>query len=67
MRELVIASDNKGKIKEIMALLTDVRLLSLQDIGFTDVIPEPYHTFEENGTGQGTGHIPVLRQERVCR
>ncbi len=48
MQELVIASNNKGKIREINALISDITLLSLQDIGFTDEIPEPFHTFEEN-------------------
>lgn len=46
--ELVIASNNKGKIREIKEMLQDVQLLSLADIGFTDDIPEPWQTFEEN-------------------
>ncbi|OSZ78389.1 non-canonical purine NTP pyrophosphatase, RdgB/HAM1 family [Chitinophagaceae bacterium IBVUCB1] len=48
MKELVIASNNKGKIKEIREMIADVNLLSLQDIGFTDEIDEPFQTFEEN-------------------
>jgi XTP/dITP diphosphohydrolase len=48
MRELVIASNNKGKIREITQMIDNISLLSLNDIGFTDEIPEPYHTFEEN-------------------
>lgn len=48
MKELVIASNNKGKIREIKALLPDDTLLSLADIGFTAEIPEPFHTFREN-------------------
>jgi len=48
MQELVIASNNKGKIKEIKELVTHINLLSLNDIGFKDDIPEPYHTFNEN-------------------
>jgi XTP/dITP diphosphohydrolase len=46
--ELVMASNNKGKIREIKEMLQDVQLLSLTDIGFTEDIPEPWHTFEEN-------------------
>lgn len=46
--ELVIASNNKGKIREIREMLQQVQLLSLQDIGFTEDTPEPWHTFEEN-------------------
>ena len=50
MVELVIASNNNGKIFEIRHLLhgLDVQLLSLKDIGFHDEIQEPYATFEEN-------------------
>lgn len=48
MQELVIASNNKGKITEIRKLIPDVSLLSLKDINFTNEIPEPFHTFREN-------------------
>jgi len=54
MNELVIASDNRGKIREITALLEDVELLSLKDIGFTDIIEEPYHTFEQNALAKAS-------------
>lgn len=46
--ELVIASNNKGKIREIREMLSGVSLLSLGDVGFTADTPEPWHTFEEN-------------------
>jgi len=29
-------------------MIDNIELLSLNDIGFTEEIPEPYHTFEEN-------------------
>lgn len=48
MKELVIASNNEGKILEIKTMIDDIELLSLKDIGFTEEIPEPYFTFEEN-------------------
>lgn len=48
MKELVIASNNQGKIREIRSMIQDISLLSLADIGFTDEIEEPFHTFEEN-------------------
>ncbi len=48
MQELVIASNNKGKIREIISIVDNISLLSLNDIGFDKEIPEPYHTFEEN-------------------
>lgn len=48
MKELVIASNNQGKIAEITSLIQTIRLLSLTDIGFHETIEEPFHTFEEN-------------------
>lgn len=46
--ELVIASNNKGKIHEITNILQGIDILSLRDIGFNEDIPEPYDTFKEN-------------------
>ena len=48
MQQLVIASNNEGKIREIRPMIAGIELLSLKDIGFTNEIPEPYQTFEEN-------------------
>lgn len=47
-KELVIASNNAGKIREIRDILLGFHLLSLKDIGFDREIPEPHETFEEN-------------------
>lgn len=55
--QLVIASNNKGKILEIKEMISGVALLSLADIGFIEEIPEPYYTFEENAYAKaGTVH-----------
>jgi XTP/dITP diphosphohydrolase len=54
MQELIIASNNKGKILEISQMIEGIALLSLNDIGFTDEIPEPYHTFEENALAKAS-------------
>jgi XTP/dITP diphosphohydrolase len=48
MQELVIASNNKGKILEIRSMIDNIILLSLSDIGYTKEIPEPYDMFEMN-------------------
>src|SRR5690606_18536751 len=48
MEQLVIASNNEGKIKEIKAMLPHLELLSMKEIGFTHEIPEPFQTFEDN-------------------
>ncbi|MBS1690306.1 MAG: RdgB/HAM1 family non-canonical purine NTP pyrophosphatase [Bacteroidetes bacterium] len=54
MTELVIASNNEGKILEIRAMIEDIELLSLKDIGFDREIPEPYFTFEENAMAKAS-------------
>jgi len=48
MKEIVLASNNEGKLKEMAALLPGYRLLTLRDIGFIQAIEEPFHTFREN-------------------
>lgn len=47
---LLIATTNPGKLEEIKQFLSDlpIELVSLQDIGITDVVEETGKTFEEN-------------------
>src|ERR1035437_9581828 len=35
-------------------MIENIDLLSLKDIGFTDDIPEPYHSFEENALAKAS-------------
>lgn len=51
-KQLIIASNNQGKIKEIRELLPGVELKSMRDIGFVADIPEPYHSFAENAAAK---------------
>jgi XTP/dITP diphosphohydrolase len=47
--QLVFASSNKNKIKEIQALLpSSIQILSLEDIGCFEEIPETANTIEGN-------------------
>lgn len=46
--KLVLASRNKKKIAELRELLPGIEILSLDDIGFHEMIEEPYMTFKEN-------------------
>lgn len=48
METIVLASNNKHKIKEFKEILTDYEILSLADIGFEEDIEETGATFEEN-------------------
>ena len=45
---LVFASRNANKLKEIQGFLPEVRLISLDEAGIVDDIPEPGQTLEEN-------------------
>lgn len=47
--DLVFATSNPKKLEEVKAMLNDnFRIISLRDIGFTDDIPEPFPSLEEN-------------------
>jgi len=49
--ELLFATNNKHKLKEIQHLLGHkIKLLCLDDIHCNDEIPEDYHTLEENAS-----------------
>ncbi|MCJ7740305.1 RdgB/HAM1 family non-canonical purine NTP pyrophosphatase [Candidatus Microgenomates bacterium] len=50
MKQLVIATRNKGKIREIRKILSDipVKILSLDDVGFRRELKETGKTYEEN-------------------
>lgn len=49
MNKIIIASDNRNKIREFREMLPDnVEVLSLKDVGFRDEIDENGNTFLEN-------------------
>ena len=50
IKEVVIASKNKGKVREINEILgpIGIKVISMQDIGFDEDIKETGKTFEEN-------------------
>lgn len=73
--EIVIASRNKNKIKELQALLSrfveGVTLLSLDDIGYAGDIEEDGETFRENAlikarVAASTGKIGVGDDSGLC-
>jgi len=49
-RQIIFASKNEGKVKEVRHILNGIKskILSLNDLGFTDEIPETADTFEGN-------------------
>jgi len=52
--QLIMATRNSGKVYEINQMIDNIELLSLDDIGFTAEIPEPFHTFEENALAKAS-------------
>ncbi|MFI5237331.1 MAG: RdgB/HAM1 family non-canonical purine NTP pyrophosphatase [Ignavibacteriales bacterium] len=48
--KIIFASKNEGKVKEVRHILTEINaeILSLNDVGFTDEIPETAETLEGN-------------------
>ena len=48
MKKVVLASNNKHKIKEFNEILNDVEILTLNDIGYFEEIEETGQTFLEN-------------------
>ncbi|MBE5738753.1 MAG: RdgB/HAM1 family non-canonical purine NTP pyrophosphatase [Clostridiales bacterium] len=54
MKHIIIASNNKHKLKEINTILDNYKLLTLNDIGFYDDIIEDGETFEENALIKAT-------------
>lgn len=48
MEKIVLASNNKNKIKEIKEVFREKEILSLNDIGYSDEIEETGETFLEN-------------------
>ena len=48
MKEIVIASGNKGKIKEAQDILKDYKIVSIEEIGIKTDVKEDKNTFEGN-------------------
>ena len=48
MKKVVLASNNKHKLKEFKEILSDVEILALDEIGFNEDIEENGSTFLEN-------------------
>lgn len=60
MKEIILASSNKGKVKEVSAMLADmgIAVLPLSETGYTEEIDENGTTFTENA---------VIKAEQVCK
>ena len=47
-KEIVIASGNKGKIKEAQEILDEYKIIPMKDIGINIEVEEDKETFREN-------------------
>ena len=51
MKEIIIASNNKGKIKEAQEILKQFKVISMEEIGIKIDVEEDQETFEGNDYG----------------
>lgn len=70
MKEIILASSNQGKVREVQAMLQDmgIRVVPLCETGFTDEIEENASTFAGNAalkaeTVRDALHKPVLADD----
>ena len=58
MKKLLVATHNRGKLREYKELLSDlpVTLIYLDDVGIHQDVPETGHTFEENALQKATAY-----------
>ena len=54
MEEIIIASNNKGKIKEAKEILNNYNIISIKDKGIDIDVKEDKNTFEENAIKKAT-------------
>ena len=74
---IVLASNNQHKLKEFREILTDYKIITLNDIKYYDEIEETGETFEENAIikaktihdylkNQGLDYIVVAEDSGLC-
>ena len=70
MHRVIIASGNRGKLREIKAILSPagIRLTDLLELGFNEPIEESGNTFEENALdlSESGPRRPLGGQTMIC-
>ena len=64
MEEIVIASGNKGKIKEAQEILNEFKILSMEDIGIDIDVEEDQETFEGNAVKKAETIAKLLKGKK---
>lgn len=71
-KEIIVASNNQGKIKEIQDILSDYKIISMKDLGIETEIEENGETFEENAfikakaIAKMTGRLCIADDSGLC-
>ena len=65
MNKIILASDNKHKIKEFKEIFSDCEVLALKDIGFYDEIIEDGESFEENSLIKARAVSKFLKEKGI--
>lgn len=65
MERLVLASNNKNKIREFREIFKDREILSLNDIGYFDEIEETGETFLENALIKASSISKYLKSNNI--
>ncbi len=65
MEKIILASNNKNKIKEIKNMLPTMEVLSLNDIGLFDDIVEDGTTFSENALIKARATFKFLKSKNM--
>lgn len=71
-KEIIVASSNKGKIKEIQDILSEYKIISMKDLGIEQEIEENGETFAENALikakaiAQMTGKLCIADDSGLC-
>lgn len=63
MKKIVLASNNKHKIKEFKEILSNVEILTLSDIGFFDEIEETGNSFLDNALIKASSISKYLKEK----
>ena len=66
-KEIILASSNKNKIREFSQILSDCKILSLDDIGYDEEIEETGETFVENALIKAKAVSEFLKKKGIER
>ena len=66
MKEIVVASGNKGKIEEVKEILKDFKVVSIKELNIDVDVEEDKDTFEENAIKKAETISSMLDRDKMC-